>query len=127
MTLSNHQGNVSLRLKYFDDFTSARVTRIKSMLKYLDSVNFPNQLNPHGDPDPESFTKDVYFVNQKVRRLTGIVEFELVSALEIEMQRYLVGLFILTRVHGTIGQKKVVVIRESPSQTTKGRGLFKRI
>ena len=84
MTLSNHQGNVSLRLQYFDDFTSARVTRIKTMLKYLDSVNFPKQINPYGDPDPESFTKDVYFVNQKVRETDEIVEFELVSALEIE-------------------------------------------
>ena len=84
ITLSNHQGNVSLRLKYFDDFTSARVTRIKTMLKYLDNLNFPNSINPHGEPDPESFTKDVYFVNQKVRETDDVVEFELVSALEIE-------------------------------------------
>lgn len=84
MTLSNHQGNISLRLRYFDDFTSARVTRVKTMLKYLDSQNFPNGINPYGDSDPESFTKDVYFVNQKIRETDDIVEFELVSALEIE-------------------------------------------
>jgi lambda family phage minor tail protein L len=84
MILSNHQGNVSLRLKYFDDFTSAKVTRIKTMLKYLDEINFPNQINPYGESDSESFTKDVYFVNQKVKETDEIVEFELVSALEIE-------------------------------------------
>lgn len=84
ITLSNHQGNISLRLKYFDDFTSAKVTRIKTMLKYLDVENFPNSINPYGESDPESFTKDIYFVNQKVRETDDVVEFELVSALEIE-------------------------------------------
>ena len=84
ITLSNHQGNISLRLGYFDDFINFKVTRIKTMLKYLDNINFPDGINPYGEPDPESFTKDVYFINQKVKETDEVVEFELVSALEIE-------------------------------------------
>ena len=85
LTMSNHQGTISLRLNYFDDFINYRVTRIKTFVKYLDNVNFPNGINPHAEPDPEAaFTEDVYFINQKTREDDNIVEFELVSILELE-------------------------------------------
>lgn len=85
MTFSNHKGNVSMKLPYFNDFTNYKVTRIKTFVKYLDGVNFPNDKNPHADPDPDvSFAEDVFYINQKVKEDDNIVEFELVSILELQ-------------------------------------------
>ena len=85
MTFTNHQGVISLRLNYFDDFINYKVTRIKTFVKYLDAVNFPHGVNPHAEPDPDAaFGEDVFFVNQKTKEDDNIVEFELVSLLELE-------------------------------------------
>jgi len=85
MTFSNYQGNISMRLDFFEDFTNYKVTRIKTFVKFIDKENFPNNINPHEDPDPDaSFTEDVFFVNQKVKEDDAVVEFELVSLLELE-------------------------------------------
>jgi len=85
LTLSNHQGAISLRLNTFDDFINYKVTRIKTFVKYLDDINFPNGSNPHAEPDPEAtFSEDIFFVNQKTREDDNIVEFELVSVLELQ-------------------------------------------
>lgn len=85
MTFSNHKGNISMKLSYFNDFTNYKVTRIKTFVKYLDGVNFPNSLNPHADPDPDvSFAEDVFYINQKTKEDDNIVEFELVSLLELQ-------------------------------------------
>lgn len=85
LTLSNHQGMISLRLNFFKDFINYKVTRIKTFVKYLDNINFPNEINPHAEPDPEaSFAEDVYYVNKKIKEDDNIVEFELVSLLELQ-------------------------------------------
>lgn len=85
MTFSNHQGNVSIRLGFYKDFINYKVTRIKTFVKYLDKENFPDNFNPHAEPDPDaSFSQDVYYVNQKVKEDDNVVEFELVSLLELQ-------------------------------------------
>mgnify|MGYP001198792035 CR=1 FL=1 len=85
MTFPNHQGNVSLRLGVFKDFINYKVTRIKTFVKYLDAENFPNEINPHAEPDPDtSFSEDIFFVNQKTKENDNVVEFELVSLLELQ-------------------------------------------
>jgi len=86
MTLSNYRGNISIRLPIFNDFINYKLTRIKTLVKYLDSVNFPNLINPYADPDPkeEAFAREIYFVNQKIKETDDLVEFELVSPLELE-------------------------------------------
>ena len=85
MTFSNHQGNISLRLGVFKDFINYKVTRIKTFVKYLDAENFPSGVNPHAEPDPDvSFSEDIFFVNQKTKEDDNIVEFELVSLLELQ-------------------------------------------
>lgn len=85
MTFPNQQGNISLRLGVFKDFINYKVTRIKTFVKYLDAENFPNQINPHAEPDPDtSFAEDIFFVNQKTKEDDNVVEFELVSLLELQ-------------------------------------------
>lgn len=85
MRVSNYRGNLSIRLPIFDDFINYRLTRIKTLLKYIDHVNFPNNVNPFGEPDTEeAFAREIYFVNQKLKENDDFVEFELVSPLELE-------------------------------------------
>ena len=85
LRFTNHQGVISLRLKSFNDFINYKVTRIKTFIKYLDNINFPDNVNPHAEPDPEaSFAEDVFYVNQKTKEDDNIVEFELVSLLELQ-------------------------------------------
>lgn len=85
LTFSNHQGQISLRLDRFNDFINHKVTRIKTFVKYLDNINFPNQINPHAEPDADAaFPDEVFFINQKTKEDDNIVEFELVSLLELQ-------------------------------------------
>jgi lambda family phage minor tail protein L len=85
LTFSNHQGVISLRLNSFKDFINYKVTRIKTFVKYLDDINFPDNVNPHAEADPEAaFSEDVFYVNQKTREDDNVVEFELVSLLELQ-------------------------------------------
>lgn len=85
MTLANFRGNISMRLPIFNDFTNYKIERIKTLVKYLDDVNFPNSINPHADPDAEEvFAREIYFVNQKTAETDSMVQFELVSPLELE-------------------------------------------
>jgi lambda family phage minor tail protein L len=85
MKLSNHHGVISLRLNYFNDFSNHKVTRIKTFLKYLDHENFKDKINPYTDPDPDvTYSEDIYYVNQKTMENDDVVEFELVSLLELQ-------------------------------------------
>jgi phage-related protein len=61
------------------------VTRIKTFIKFLDNLNFPNGINPYGEPDgEEAFSKDEFYVNQKITENKDLMEFELVSILELQ-------------------------------------------
>ena len=85
MTLANYRGNLSIRLPIFNDFINYKVERIKTLVKYLDHENFPNNINPHAEPDTEEvFSREIYFINQKTAETDSIVQFELVSPLELE-------------------------------------------
>jgi len=85
MTISNHMGFMSIKAVYFDDFIGHKVRRIKTFARFIDDVNFPNSVNPFGAPDfDETFAVDEYYVNQKTKEDKNLVEFELVSILELE-------------------------------------------
>lgn len=85
MVFGNPQGVVSLRLNYFDDFINYRITRIKTFVKFLDDENFPGNKNPAGVVSSDvTFQEEIYFVNEKIIENDSIVEFELVSLLELQ-------------------------------------------
>ena len=63
----------------------AKVTRIRTLARYLDGVNFPGGVNPYGPPDltfPE-FPREVYYIDRKVAETRDVVEFELASAFDL--------------------------------------------
>jgi len=62
----------------------ARVTRIRTMARYLDAVNFPGGVNPYGTPDTTAeWPREVYFVDRKAAETRDVIEFELAAAFDL--------------------------------------------
>ena len=62
----------------------AKVTRIRTMARYLDAVNFPGGTNPYGTPDPTAeFPREIYYIDRKSAENRDVVEFELASAFDL--------------------------------------------
>ena len=62
----------------------AKVTRIRTMARYIDAVNFPGGTNPYGTPDPTAeFPREIYYIDRKSAENRDVVEFELASAFDL--------------------------------------------
>jgi lambda family phage minor tail protein L len=66
------------------DLTGAKVTRIRTLARYLDDVNFEGGSNPFGQPDPTAeFPREIYYIDRKSAENRAVVEFELASSLDL--------------------------------------------
>jgi lambda family phage minor tail protein L len=74
-------GVISSMCIYLDDLAGAKITRRKTLIKYLDARNFPDG-NPEADPN-EEFPSDIYFIEQKTAETSEAVVFELRNALDM--------------------------------------------
>ena len=67
-----------------NDLTGATVTRIRTMARFIDAVNFPGSSNPLGTPDPTAeFKRQIYVIDRKAAETREIVEFELAGAIDM--------------------------------------------
>ena len=67
-----------------NDLTGAIFTRIRTMARFLDAVNFPGNTNPFGTPDPTAeFKRQIFIVDRKAAENRDVVEFELAAALDL--------------------------------------------
>jgi len=67
-----------------NDLCGAKLTRIRTLARYLDAVNFPGNTNPYGTPDPTAEApREIFYVDRKVTENRDVVEFELVSAFDL--------------------------------------------
>lgn len=82
LRVANIDGLFSLELRMLDDLIGARVTRRRTLAKYLDAVNFAGGVNPSADPD-QHWPDDVFLVNRKAVENESIIEFELGSPAEV--------------------------------------------
>jgi lambda family phage minor tail protein L len=89
LTIANPEGLLSIVTHSNHDFANCMVRR--TFARFLDDENFQNRglnregKNPFGAADRAShFPDDVYFVNRKTAENKESLEFELVSALELE-------------------------------------------
>ena len=63
----------------------AKVTRIRTMARYLDAVNFAGGVNPYGTPDPAAeWPREIYFIDRKSSETRDVVEFELAAAFDLQ-------------------------------------------
>lgn len=74
--VSNFQGVITNLVLTYDDLLGAKFTRKRTLAKYLDGM--PNANTTMSFPD------DVYFIERKANENALVVEFELVSALDLE-------------------------------------------
>ena len=62
----------------------AKVTRIRTLARFLDAVNFPGGTNPYGTPDPTAeFPREIYYIDRKSAENREVVEFELAAIFDI--------------------------------------------
>jgi len=67
-----------------NDLTGATFTRIRTMARFLDAVNFPGNTNPLGTPDPSAeFKRQVFTIDRKSAETREVVEFELSGAIDM--------------------------------------------
>jgi lambda family phage minor tail protein L len=66
-----------------NDLINARVTRIRTLKKYLDAVNFTGGTNPTADPYAE-LPREVYFISRKVSENRNLIEWQLASVFDMQ-------------------------------------------
>jgi lambda family phage minor tail protein L len=83
--VSNIMGTITaLLLSLPSGLERAKVTRIRTLARYLDAVNFPGNVNPYGAPDPTAeFPREIYFIDRKSTENRDVVEFELAAAFDL--------------------------------------------
>ena len=83
--ISNIIGTITaLLLTLPEGLEGAKVTRIRTLARYLDAVNFTGNVNPFGTPDPTAeFPQEIYYVDRKTLETRDVVEFELAAAFDL--------------------------------------------
>ena len=75
MRVSNVFSSITVLLLQYNDLVGARVTRIRTLARYLDG-------QPAANPTAE-FPREIYYVDRKASENREMVEFELASALDL--------------------------------------------
>jgi len=90
LTVSNALGTITAILLSVNttttgnDLTGATVTRIRTLARFLDAVNFPSNVNPYGTPDSTAeFPQEIYKIDRKAAENRDIVQFELASVFDL--------------------------------------------
>ena len=90
LTVSNALGTITAillnvnKVTAGNDLAGAIVTRIRTLARYIDAVNFPGGTNPLGTPDPTAeFPKEIYKIDRKSAENRDVVEFELAAAIDM--------------------------------------------
>jgi lambda family phage minor tail protein L len=81
--VANVTGMISSFLRDFDDLIGTKITRRRTLAKYLDAVNFPGGVNPSADPSQE-FPPEVWFVDRKAEETKMMVSFELAASWDVQ-------------------------------------------
>jgi lambda family phage minor tail protein L len=67
-----------------NDLTGAKLTRIRTLVRYIDGANFTGGTNPYGTPDATAKLPDeVYYVARKVSENRDAVEFETAAVFDL--------------------------------------------
>jgi len=90
LTFSNLLGTITTILQLtnqttaFSDLAGGKVTRRRTLSRFLDATNFPSSVNPYGTPDPSAeFPKEVYFIERKTAENRDVVQFEMVGSFDL--------------------------------------------
>jgi lambda family phage minor tail protein L len=82
ISVANVYSVITTVLLEYDDLLGAKVTRKRTMAKFLDAVNFPGGVNATADATAE-FPDDVYYIDRKSSEDRDMVEFELAASVDL--------------------------------------------
>ncbi len=82
LQVANISGLVGALVRDYRQLENAKLTRKRTLLKYLDAVNFPGGVNATADPTAE-YPDDVWFVDQVKERDRLMVTFELAGPMDL--------------------------------------------
>ena len=80
--IANIDGAIAALNRSFSDLVGAKLSRKRTLIKYLDSINFASG-NPLEDTS-QYFPDDIYYVNRKVTENRVFIEYELASPMDVE-------------------------------------------
>lgn len=83
LVASNVTGIITALVLAYKDLLGAKVTRKRTMMKYLDGINFAGGVNPTEDQTAE-FPNDIYYIEHKVSENKQLVEFELAASFDVQ-------------------------------------------
>ena len=90
LTVSNALGTITAILLNVNttttgnDLTGATVTRIRTLARFIDAVNFPSNVNPYGTPDATAeFPQEIYKIDRKSAENREFVQFELAAVFDL--------------------------------------------
>jgi lambda family phage minor tail protein L len=83
LKVANVTGAITAMVLIYQDLVGAKITRKRTLAKYLDAVNFPGGVNPTADPTAE-FADDIYYIDRKSRETRDVIEFELAASFDLE-------------------------------------------
>ena len=83
LKVANVTGAITAMVLIYQDLVGAKITRKRTLAKYLDAVNFTGGVNPTADPTAE-FADDIYYIDRKARETRDVIEFELAASFDLE-------------------------------------------
>lgn len=82
LQVGNFGGTISALCRQYDDLLWAKLKRRRTLVKYLDAVNFAGG-NPTANPD-EEYPVETWFITRKVNETPSAIEFDLGSPLDLQ-------------------------------------------
>jgi lambda family phage minor tail protein L len=82
LAVSNSLSAITTLMQVYNDLLGCKVTRIRTLVKFLDAVNFSSGTNLTADPNA-TFPNDVYYIDRKSMENRELVEFELASSCDL--------------------------------------------
>ena len=82
LRVANVTGIIGALTRTYQDLVGSKLTRRRTLLKYLDAVNFAGGVNPTADP-AAALPDDVYYIDRKATENKLVIEFELAAAFDV--------------------------------------------
>lgn len=83
LRVANIDSTISAVLQSSEDLIGAKVSRRRTLAKYLDAVNFAGGVNSSADPNV-AWPDEVFFVEQKTAETSEVIEWQLVSSFDCQ-------------------------------------------
>lgn len=82
LRVANINGIFSAAIREYDDLVGCKITRRRTFVKFLDTVNF-KEGNPQADPN-QYLPDEIWYIEQKASETKYVIEWELSSAMDLQ-------------------------------------------